>query len=230
MWMASQASDVVASFLSRETGEQKAKGTANSRLTCEMAITDLTFSSNDQIDQQTMLLSREPQLPTPLLSATNKSAAAPSISSRRSSMMGGADSQSISSAQAGGLQSGGQCTVTEMNFGFSVDLASSSDPVRQMADIVVRDDVTKRDVRASAVADLAEDLEIEGLRKVTALNPEQNAANVSLSGQNSPPISVDNLLLQQQQENFDTYAAILNYTHKRDALMSYYYMDENNHV
>lgn len=66
---------------------------------------------------------------------------------------------------------------------------------------------------ASEVACAAQDLEMEGLRRAT-----------SIGGQASP----DNDL--SQQETFDTYTSMLNYTQQREAIMSYYYLDEHNQV
>jgi len=107
----------------------------------------------------------------------------------------------------------GECTVTELNFGFSVDLESNSNGVRQMNNIVSKDTVKTSVFPASEVACAAQNLEMEGLRRAT-----------SIGGLSSPETDMG------QQENFDAYESMLNYTRQRDAIMSYYYLDEHNQV
>lgn len=55
--------------------------------------------------------------------------------SRRSSIISAHQFENQNAANAG------QCTVTELNFGFSVDMTSHSQPLRRMADIVARFDI-----------------------------------------------------------------------------------------
>lgn len=78
-----------------------------------MAITDLNYAS-----------SLQQQLP--------QQDSSHRIDSRRSSAAAASQLASQESTQTG------QCTMTELNFRFSVDLASQSQPLRRVADIVTR--------------------------------------------------------------------------------------------
>lgn len=78
------------------------------RLTCQLAVTDLSFIS----------------LPTEIFSVGSASGQHEKLSRR------------VSTVDTPAATTGGQCTVTELNFGFSVDLESNSNRVRQMNNIV----------------------------------------------------------------------------------------------
>lgn len=66
---------------------------------------------------------------------------------------------------------------------------------------------------------MVEDLELEGLKHAAASSSPLTPADP----RNSPAAGG----LECHPENFDTYAAILNYTQKCDALMAFYYMDND---
>lgn len=64
---------------------------------------------------------------------------------------------------------------------------------------------------ASEVASAAQDLEMEGFRKASSSNQSKQ----------------DDL---SQQGNIDALSSMLNYTQQREAIMSYYFLDEKNQV
>lgn len=182
------------------------------RLTCQLAITDLNFTAL-------------PSEPSPPVCHHDKQARRVSVvePSRRRSVVGEPPTSSS-----------GQCTVTELNFGFSVDMQSKSNKVQKMSNIVARfepadhrtcklysrnlecfrDNVKRSEFPAATVAGVAQDLELEGLRKATTVG----------GGQASPLSDIG------QQENFDTYSSILNFTQQHEALMAFYYLDEHKQV
>lgn len=113
------------------------------RFTCQMAITELNYSS--------MLFgSSSPATPSSPPSLAQQSLAPPAVS-RRASVA--ADSAP------------GQWTVAEGNLGFTVDLNARSQRVREMANIVHKDKPGKSKFPAARVAHVADGLGWEGLQK-----------------------------------------------------------------
>lgn len=169
------------------------------RFTCQMAITEMNYSS--------MLFGgtspATPSTPPPSVSTSGATLAPPSVS-RRASVV----SADFRDAPPG------QWTVAEGNLGFTVDLNSRKQSVREMANIVQKDIPEKSKFPAARVAHVADRLGWEGLQK-------------AVTGGTSPRFgSAENV----NQEDFDTFASILSFTRRQEALMAYYYLDENNHM
>uniref|UniRef100_A0A914VC98 Uncharacterized protein n=1 Tax=Plectus sambesii TaxID=2011161 RepID=A0A914VC98_9BILA len=104
-----------------------------------------------------------------------------------------------------GSQADAAWDETDMNFGLSVDLGAQSKPVQKLAELRRRDSlsISKPTTSAMEYAQAASNLEWAGLRATEC---------------------------DQSEEEFDTFAHVVEYTKRHEALLAFYYLDDNNKV
>jgi hypothetical protein len=116
-----------------------------------------------------------------------------------------AEEHQRSRATIDGSQADANWDATDMNFGLSVDLGAQSKPVQKLAELRRRDSlsISKPTTTAIDFANAASNLEWAGLRATEC---------------------------DQSEEEFDTFAHVVEYTKRHEALLAFYYLDDNNKV
>uniref|UniRef100_A0A5S6Q1Q3 triacylglycerol lipase n=1 Tax=Trichuris muris TaxID=70415 RepID=A0A5S6Q1Q3_TRIMR len=123
----------------------------------------------------------------------------------------GGDSPAKVSVQAD-MGTADRVTTTERNYGFTVDMNDKCKSLKKVSSIFAENTSDLTEFTTSSVSKLLDDLEYAGYRRA-----------VSRAGQTSPEAPLEH-------GEFDSLGAILNYSRKHDALMAYYYMDDDNRM